>query len=85
MKSFLCCKLSRQIGKNVEKWMGSLGIAVTECYCEELDRQLREWFINGLNANDILKETICELSGMKDTSIVTSEQVLAWSREVKTH
>ena len=80
IKSFQYCKLSRQSGENAEEWTGRLIITVSECCYKELDRQLKEQCIHTLNDNDVLPEIIHELTSIKDTSIVTSEQVLAWDR-----
>ena len=39
--------------------------------------QLKEYLIHGLNDNAMLTEIMHKLTTMKDTIIVTSEQVLA--------
>ena len=46
-------KLYRHDKENVEEWMGTLHIAAVECNYQEVDNQLKEQFIHGLNA------TIC--------------------------
>ena len=63
-----------------EEWMGMLRIAAAECNCKELDRQLKEQFVHGLNDNEMLTEIIYKLTTMTNTSTVTSEQILAWAR-----
>ena len=63
--------------------MGRLRTVVAECNCKEVDRHFKEQLIHGLNDNDMLIEMIPKLTTMKETSIVTNEQVLAWVRQVK--
>ena len=52
---------------------------MAECNYKKEDRQLKEWFIHGLNDNDMLIEIICELTAMNDMIIVIIEQVLTWA------
>ena len=40
---------------------------------KDVDMQLKEQFIYGLNDSDTLMEIMCKLNVIKDTSIVTSE------------
>ena len=42
-------KLYRLENKSVDEWMGRLHVVVAECNYRELDRQLKEYFIHGLN------------------------------------
>ena len=63
--------------------MGRHRKAVAECNCREVDRWLKEHLIHGLNDNDMLIEIIHALTAMKDMSIVTNEQVLAWAMWVE--
>ena len=56
--------------------MGRLRIAAAEYNYREIDRQLREQFIHGLNDDNMLIEIICELTAIKDTTVVTSKQVV---------
>ena len=60
--------------------MGKLRIAVAEGYCEEIDRQSKEECIHGLNESCMLIEIMHKLIVIKDTSELTSKQVLAWAR-----
>ena len=39
--------------------MGQLRITVAECNYKELDRQLKEQFIHGLDDNDMLTNDMC--------------------------
>ena len=41
--------------------MGRLRTAVVECIYKEMDRQLKEQFIHGVNGNEMLVEVIKEL------------------------
>ena len=47
---------------------------MVECNYREVDRQLKEQFIHGLNDNDMLTEIIRQLTNL------TSEQVLNCAR-----
>ena len=42
--------------------MGRLRLALVECNYREVDRQLKEQFIHGLNDNDMFAEIIRELN-----------------------
>ena len=76
-------KLSRQSNKNAEQCMGRLRTMAAECKYKELDRCLKEQFVNGLNDDVMMVEIIFELTSMLDTSSVTSKQVFAWTRRVE--
>ena len=58
IKSVQFCKLSRQNGENAEEWMGRFWLLAIECHYKELDGQLKEQFIHGLNDTDMLGEII---------------------------
>ena len=45
--------------------MGRLRIAVAECNYKEIDRQLKEQFIHGLNDKAMLDEVVRELMAKK--------------------
>ena len=47
------CRLCRQSVENVEEWMGKLRLAAIDCNYKEIDRQVKEQFIHGLNDTDI--------------------------------
>ena len=66
--------------KNPEEWIGRPRIAAAEFNYKEVDRWLQEQFIHGINNNDVLIEIIHRLTAMKDTSIETTKQILAWAR-----
>ena len=44
-------KLYRYEDENVEEWMGRLWVVAVECSYQEVERQLKEQFIHGLNDN----------------------------------
>ena len=54
-----------------------------KCNYKERDRQLKEQFIHRLNYNDMIAEIIRELTKAKESTPVTSEQVLVWAKRVK--
>ena len=63
--------------------MSKLRLAVVECNYREVDRQVKEQFVHGLNNNDMLTEIIRELSKAKESVDITSEQVLGWAKRVE--
>ena len=69
--------------ENVEEWMGRLCMAGVECNYQEIDRQLKEQFIHGLNDKYMLKEIIKELTTTKDDDHITSGAMLAWAKRVE--
>ena len=75
--------LGRQINENAEEGMGRLRLAAVECNYKEIDRQLKEQFIHGPNDNDMLAELIRELTKAKESTALTSEQVLILAKRVK--
>ena len=55
-------KLCRYEDENVEEWMGRLWVAAVECNYQEVNRQLKEQFVHGLNNKSMLEEIIKELT-----------------------
>ena len=55
-------RLSRFEGESAGEWMGRLCEAVVECNYREIDQQLKEEFIHGLNDKIMLDEVIRELT-----------------------
>ena len=53
-KSLQVHKFNRQAKENTGEWMGKLRLAAVECNYREVDIQLKEQFIHGLNDNDML-------------------------------
>ena len=66
---------------NVEEWMGRLCVAAVECNYREVDRQLKEQFIHGLNDRCMLEEIIKELTAGNDDEQIVSEGMLVWVKE----
>ena len=51
-------------------------MAVVEFYCKEIDQQLKEQFIHGLNIKAMLEEVIRELTARNNDEQTTSKGVL---------
>ena len=66
-------KLYRFKGEGVDEWMGRLSIAAAECSYREIDRQLKEQFIHGLNNKVMLDEVIRELTAKINDEQTTSK------------
>ena len=62
IKSLQFRKLCRSEGKNAEELMGRLCVAAVECNYKEIDHQLKEKFIHGLNDKSMLDGVIRELT-----------------------
>ena len=62
--------------------MGRLRILATECNYKDIDRQLKEQFIHGLNNSGMMVEIIRELSKGENKDM-TSNQVLFWPKQVE--
>ena len=65
IKSLQFRKLYRYDEEYVEEWMGRLHIAAVQCNYQQVDRQLKEQFIHGLNDKYMLEEIIKELMATK--------------------
>ena len=63
--------------------MGRFQLSAVECNYQEINRQLKEQFIHGLNDMDMLQEIIRELTKVKTDSVITSEDVLALAKGVE--
>ena len=83
IKSLQFRKLCRRDNESAEEWMGRLRIAAAECNYQELDRQLKEQFIHGLNDKDMLGEIMKELTASRNNDHITSGNVnvLTWPKE----
>ena len=53
--------------------MGSLHTAAVECNYQEIDRQLKDQFIHGLNDKHMLEEIIKELTATSNDDHISSE------------
>ena len=76
-------KLYRFEGESTEEWMGRLRIAAAECNYKEIDRQLKEQFIHGLNDKAMLDEVVRELMARNSSEQTSSEDVLLWARQIE--
>ena len=76
IKSLQFRKLYRLENESEDEWMGRLCVAVAKCNYRELDRQIKEKFIHGLNDKLMLDEIIRELTTKNNDEQVTSEGVL---------
>ena len=83
IKSLQFRMLYRYEDENVEEWMGRLCIAAVECNYQEVDRQLKEQFIHGLNDKYMLEEIMKELTATKNDDHITSGGILAWAKRVE--
>ena len=83
MKSLQFQILYRLDSENVDEWMGRLHVVAAECNYRELDRQLKEQFIHGLNDKCILDKIIRELTATNNDEHITSEGVLIWAKGIE--
>ena len=83
VKSLQFRKLYRLENKSVDEWMGRLHVTAAEYNYRELDRQLKEQFIHGLNDKLMLDEIISELTAKNNDEQVTSEGVLKWAKRIE--
>ena len=81
-KSLQFRKLYRYNDENVEEWMGRWHIATVESNYQEVERQLKEQFIHGLNDKYMLEEIIKELTATKNDDHITNGGVLEWVKKV---
>ena len=81
IKSLQFRKLYRFKGKSAEEWMGRLHVAVAECNYKEIDWQLKEQFIHGLNDKTMLEEVIRELTARNNEEQTSCKDVLVWVKE----
>ena len=65
--------------------MGRLHVAVAECSYREVDQQLKEQFIHGLNDKTMLDKVIRELTAKTSSEQTTSGDVLLWTRRIEAH
>ena len=63
--------------------MGRLRIKTTECLYKDNDIGINEEIINGTNIKVMTADIFKELTAIKDSSAVTSEQVLLWAKTVE--
>ena len=63
--------------------MGRLHTAAAECNYKEIDHQLKEQFIHGLNNKTMLDEVIRELTTKNINEQITSEETFIWAKRVE--
>ena len=63
--------------------MGRLWLLAIECNYKELDRQLKEQFIYGLNDTDMLGEIIRKCTKIHENEEIISKNVLSWAKRVE--
>ena len=63
--------------------MGRLHIVAAECSYREVDQQLKEQLIHGLNDKTMLDEVIRELTAKDKNEQTTSKDVLVWAKRIK--
>ena len=56
---------------------------MAECNYREVDRQLKEQFIHGLNDKSMLDEVITELTAKNNNEQTTSKDVLVWAKRIE--
>ena len=83
IKSLQFRKLYRFEGESGDEWMGRLHMVAAEGNYREIDRQLKEQFIHGLNDKVMLEEVIRELTVKSNDEQTTSEGILAWAKRVE--
>ena len=83
IKSLQFRKLCRFEGKSAEEWMGRLCIAVAECSYGEVDQQLKQQFIHGLNDKTMLDKIIRELTAKDNNDQMMSEDMLVWAKRIE--
>ena len=83
IKSLQFRKLYRYEGESTEECMGRLRIVAAECNYKEIDRQLKEQFIHGLNDKAMLDAIVRELMAKNSSEQTNSEDVLLWARQIE--
>ena len=63
--------------------MGRLRTAALECKYKEVDWQLKEQLIHGLNDDEILTDVMKELTKYEENVIMPSEMVLVWAKRIE--
>ena len=76
VKSLQFCKLKRCKYEYVEEWIKWLRKAAKECKYQELDRQVKEQFICGINNEYMQRKIDNELKVTSKTDEIMSNQVL---------
>ena len=75
--------LVRWHNESMEEWMGSLRTTAMECIYKEVDRQLKEQFIHGLNDSAMITDIIREFTKSAENMMIHSEHFLPGQKELK--
>ena len=75
--------MARQSNESAEEWMGRLRTNAVECNYQEIDRQLKEQFVHGLNDEEMLAEIIRELTKCDENMTIISEHMLIWAKGIE--
>ena len=63
--------------------MGRQHVTAVKCNYQEVDRQLKEQFIHGLNNKYMLEEIIKHLMAVKNDDHIRNGGILAWAKRVE--
>ena len=77
------CKLNKWDNEHAEERMGRPQLRTLKCKYKEMDRHMKEQFISSLKDGGMIMEIIHELTSLSDTSSVTSEHSLVWTKRVE--
>ena len=83
MKPWSCCNSGNYVEKIRKMQKSEWGIAATECNYKELDRQLKEQFIYGLNHKEMIGVIIKKLTTIKRNDTIKSEIIWTWAKSVE--
>ena len=67
----------------MKEWMGRLRTGAVRCKYKEVDRQLEEQLIQGLNDDEMLVEIIRELTKCEENVTLPNETVLEWAKRLE--
>ena len=63
------------------EWIKRVRVAAEKCKYQELNRQLKEQFIHGINNQYIQRKKDSNFNTMNKSTEVTSDQVLMWTKQ----
>ena len=76
------CKLIREQDEKVEEWMGCLRYKMNDCGYRQRQKTQRT-IHKQYNDEEMIIEIITEPTAIKETTKVTSEEVLCWTKRVR--
>ena len=74
---------NERTNKNAEEWMGHFRIKAMNVNIKKKIEDWKKQFIDGINKDNVMTEIIWQLTAVKKTCKISSEQVLAWARGVE--